>query len=131
MHMARGLGVGTLSNPGPGFVLFCSALILGVLPIVLVPKALLGKGERRRLADSWRSLKWQNVLVTVIALFLYASFPIKIGFLIMTFTPMILIYALGKPKPWITLTGAFVTISLANVTFHLALQVQFPRGMLG
>jgi len=131
MHMAQGLGVGVLSNPGPGFVLFWSGLIFGVLSIVLVAKALLGKGDKRILADSWKSLKWQNVLVTVIALFLYASFLMKIGFLIMTFALMVLLYALGKPKPWVTVGGAFVTISLAYVIFHIALQVQLPRGMLG
>jgi uncharacterized membrane protein YbhN (UPF0104 family) len=131
VYMALELGVGPFSNPGPGFVLFWSSLIFGILSIILVIKAILGKGGARRLSDPWRDLKWKNVLITVIALFLYASFLTAIGFLLMTFGVMVLLYSLGKPKPWITVTGAFVTIVLAYTIFHFALQIQFPRGVLG
>lgn len=129
--MAIELGVGVFSNPGPGFVLFWSSLIFGTLSIVLVIKSLLGKGGQRRLADSWRGLKWSHVIVTIIALFLYASFLTQIGFLLMTFGFMVLLYALGKPKPWTAVAGAFITIMLAYIIFHFALQIQFPRGILG
>ena len=125
------LGVGAFSNPGPGFVLFWTSLVSGALSIVLIFKATLGKGRQSKLADSWRGLKWSHVLVTTVALFLYASFLSQIGFLLLTFGFMMLLYALGKAKPWITVAAAFVTIMLAYVIFHFALQVQFPRGMLG
>jgi Ca2+/Na+ antiporter len=130
-YQAIQLGVGAFSNPGPGFVLFWSSLIFGILSIVLVIKSILGKGGQRILADSWRGLKWSHVLVTTIALFLYASFLTQIGFLLMTLCFMMLLYALGKPRLWITVGGAFVTIMLAYIIFHFALQVQFPRGILG
>jgi hypothetical protein len=125
------LGVGAFSNPGPGFVLFWSSLIFGFLSIVLVIKALLGKGGQGKLADSWKGLKWSHVFVTIIALFLYASFLTRIGFLLLTFGFMMLLYALGKIKPWIAVAAAFVTIMLAYSIFHFALQIQFPRGILG
>lgn len=125
------LGVGTFLTPGPGFVLFWSSLIFGILSIVLVIRAILGRGGKRRLADSWRGLKWSHVLITIIALFLYASLLTRVGFLLMTFGFMVLLYGIGKPKPWVTVAGAFVTIMLAYVIFHFALQIQFPRGILG
>ena len=130
-YQAVQLGVGAFSNPGPGFVLFWSSLIFGILSIVLIIKSILGKAGERILADSWRGLKWSHVLVTAIALFLYASFLTQMGFLLMTFCFMMLLYALGKPKPWITVASAFVTIMLAYLIFHFALQVEFPRGILG
>ena len=125
------LGIGSFSIPGSGFILFWSSLILGILSIVLVIRGVLGKGGQRMLADSWRGLKWSHALVTLIALSLYASFLIQIGFLFMTFGFMVLLYALGETKPWVTVTGAFVTIMLAYIIFHFALQIQFPRGILG
>jgi hypothetical protein len=131
IYMAFDLGVGAFSNPGAGFVLFWSSLLFGILSVVLVIKAILGKGGARKLSDSWIGLKWMNVLVTVVALFLYASFLTMIGFLIMTFCVMVLLYSLGKPKPWVSVAGAFVTIMLAYIIFHFALQIQFPRGVLG
>ncbi len=130
-YQAVQLGIGVFSNPGPGFVLFWSSLILGILSIVLATNGILGKGGQRILTDSWRGLKWSHVLVTIIALLLYASFLTQIGFLLITFGLMMLLYALGKPRLWITVGGAFVTITLAYVIFHFALQVQFPRGILG
>ena len=128
--MAVELGIGVFSNPGPGFVLFWSGLIFGILSIALVIKGLLGKGHRR-LLDSWRGLKWNNPLITIVALALYATFLTEIGFLLMTFGFMALLYALGKPKLWIAIAGSFVTIMLAYIIFHFALQIQFPRGILG
>jgi hypothetical protein len=129
--MAVELGVGPFSNPGAGFVLFWSSLIFGILSIALMVKGILGKGGQKALSDSWRGLKWTHVLITVIALFLYATFLTHVGFLLMTFGFMALLYALGKPKPWIAVTGSFVTIMLAYIIFHFALQIQFPRGILG
>jgi hypothetical protein len=129
--MAIELGVGAFSNPGPGFVLFWSSLIFGILSVALVMKGILGKGSRKTLSDSWKGLKWSNVLITIIALFLYATFLTRIGFLLMTFGFMALLYALGKPRPWIAVLGSFVTIMLAYIIFHFALQIQFPRGILG
>ena len=125
------LGVGTFLTPGPGFVIFWSSLIFGTLSVVLVIKAILGKGGKRKMGDSWRGLKWAHVLITIISLFIYASFLTRIGFLLMTFGFMALLYGLGKTKPWITVSGAFVTIMLAYIIFHFALQIQFPRGILG
>jgi hypothetical protein len=125
------LGVGSFSMPGPGFLLFWSSLIFGTLSIFLVIKAILGKGGQRMLADSWKGLKWINPFITILALFLYASFLIQIGFLLMTFGFMLLLYALGRPKAWITFVGAFVTVILAYIIFHFALRIQFPRGILG
>lgn len=93
--MAFELGVGSFSSPGAGFVLFWASLIFGSLSLVLIIKAIMGKGGRRVLSDSWRGLKWWNVLVTIVALFLYASLLTKIGFLIMTFAVMVLLYSLG------------------------------------
>ena len=129
--MAVELGIGVFSNPGPGFVLFWSSLIFGMLSIVLVLKAALRKGGAKKLSDSWKGLKWGHVVITVIGLFLYASFLTRIGFLLMSFGFMVLLYALGKTRAWISVTGAFVTILLAYVVFHFALQIQFPRGVLG
>jgi len=129
--MAGELGVGTFSNPGAGFVLFWASLILGALSLFLVMKAVTGKSGSSVLSESWRWFEWWKVLAAIIALVLYASFLTRMGFLIMTLALMILLYSLGKTKPWVTLAGAFVTIMVAYIIFHIALQIQFPKGMIG
>jgi multisubunit Na+/H+ antiporter MnhE subunit len=42
---------------------------------------------------------------------------------------MALLYCLGRVKPQLSIGGAIVTVVLAYVIFHFALQVRFPRGI--
>jgi hypothetical protein len=124
------LGVGAFSNPGPGFVFFWSGTILGLLSIILVVKGLMGKEKPRKLADSFRGLKWYQPLVVTIALFAYGAFLNVVGFLLATFLMLILFYGLGRPGLWTTVGCALVTVLVTYVTFHYGLQIQFPRGIL-
>ncbi len=128
---ALDLGFGEFSNPGPGFVLFWSSLVFGILSIALVIQAVLGTGGRVLLSDLFRGLKWSKALITVVALFAYTLFLTRVGFLIMTFGFMLLLFALGRAKPLKILSGALVTTILAYGIFHFALHIQFPRGILG
>ena len=123
------LEVGVFSNPKPGFLLFWSSLIFGILSIILVAKSILGKSGRTKLTEAWRGLTWWNPIITIVLLFLYASFLRSIGFLLAMFGLMALLYSLGRVKPQVSIAGAIVTVILAYAIFHFALQVQFPRGI--
>ena len=125
------LEVGAFVDPKPGFLLFWSSLIFGILSIVLVVKSITGKSGRTTLADSWKSLAWWNPAITILLLCLYASFLKSIGFLLAMTVFMGLLYALGRVKPYVSIAGAIVTVFLAYVIFYFGLQVRFPRGMLG
>ena len=124
------LGVGAFSNPGPGFVFFWSGTILGLLSIILVVKGVMGKEKPRKLADSFRGLKWYQPLAVTVALFAYGAFLNVVGFLLATFLMLVLLYGLGKPGLWITVGSALVTVLVTYVIFHYGLQIQFPRGIL-
>jgi Ca2+/Na+ antiporter len=125
------LEVGAFVDPKPGFLLFWSSLIFGILSIVLVVKSITGKSGRTTLADSWKGLAWWNPAITILLLCLYASFLKSIGFLLAMSVLMALLYALGRVKPYVSIAGAIVTVFLAYVIFYFGLQVRFPRGMLG
>ncbi len=131
LTQALDLGVGTFSTPGPGFMLFWSSVIFGTLAIVLSIKAVIRSGGPKGIAELWQGLTWGNVLVAVIALALYALFLAKLGFILSTIGFMIVLYAVGKLKPWLIVTGAVFTVVLTYLIFHYALQIQFPRGPFG
>lgn len=124
-----GLGVGVFTNPKPGFLLFWSSLFFGILSIILVAKSTLGRSGRTKLTDSWAGLNWWNPVITIVLLFLYASFLNSIGFLLAMLGFMALLYCLGRVKPQLSIGGAIVTVVLAYVIFHFALQVRLPRGI--
>jgi len=66
------MGLGTISSPGSGFIFFWSSLGLGALSVILIWKNILGKGEAKRLMDSWKGMKWGNAVLAIVMLLLYA-----------------------------------------------------------
>jgi hypothetical protein len=124
------LGIGRFSAPGAGFVLFWSSLLFGVLSIVLVIRSLSGKKEGALLSTPFVGVKWGKALAVMVAIFLYTSFLERVGFLLMTFGLVAVLFALGKVNTWVSIAGAIVTVMLAYVLFHFGLQGQFPRGIL-
>lgn len=128
---ALDLGFGEFSNPGPGFVLFWSSLVFGILSIALAIRAVTGKEGSVAFSDLFRGMKWSKALITIVALFLYALLLTQAGFLLMTFAFMLLLFALGGVRPLKSVGGALVTTIVVYGIFHSALQIQFPRGILG
>jgi hypothetical protein len=125
------LGVGAFSTPGAGFMLFWSSIVFGILSIILIVKAVVRSDAEKGIAEMWHGLTWTNVLVAVIALALYAAFLVKLGFILSTIGFMIVLYWVGKMKPWIIVAGAVFTVVLTYAIIHYALQIQFPRGPFG
>ena len=122
------LGVGTLSTPGAGFLLFCSSILFGLLSIVLIIKAVIRSDGQKGLTELWQGLAWSNVVIAVIALVLYCLVLVKVGFIIATTAIMVVLYGVGRMKIWVVVASALVTVALTYVIFHYALQIEFPRG---
>lgn len=124
------LGVGGFSDPGPGFLLYWSSLIFGLLSITLVAKTVIGRGGQTRIAESWRDMDWWKAFSAMALLFLGASFLSSLGFLLTMFALITILYAQGKVRPQVVIPGALVTVLLAYLIFHFALEVRFPKGIL-
>jgi hypothetical protein len=128
--MAIELEVGTFSRPKPGFLLFWSSACLAALSIILMGKSLIMRNKRTYLADPWKGVKWTNAVLTIVLLFLYASFLTSFGFLLIMFLFLAPLYYLGKVNLLVSLAGAAVTALLAYIVFHFVLQVPFPKGII-
>ena len=124
------LGFGKFSSPGPGFVLFWSSLLFAILSIALMVRAVKGKEGSVLLSDLFRG-KWLKALIAITALFVYILFLDQVGFLLMTFGFLFLLFTIGGIKPLQSAGSAIVSTLVAYGIFHVALQIQFPRGLLG
>jgi len=120
------LHVGTFFAPGPGFVLFLSSLALGALSILFIITHSLKKGPKTKILDLWRGLDWKNVALAVMALLLYPVFLPIAGFLLTSFGSLLILFGLGRMKPWLTVTCALVTTILSYIIFKGLLGVPFP-----
>jgi putative tricarboxylic transport membrane protein len=120
------LKLGTLRQPGPGFFPFWGAVLLGTLSLILLVRSL---RSRERL--NFGALRWPALVLILAALLIYLLFLEALGFVIVTFCFLLLLFRFGETG-WIkSAASSVVATSLAYALFRLWLQVQLPRGWFG
>ncbi len=118
------LGLGTLREPGSGFLSFCAAMPLALFSMVLIHR---GWGIRESLKAHSR-----RVILALVSLFVYSLVMETVGFIPATFFLVGILFHLGESRRWWALLGisAIVTF-LAYLVFGVLLHVYFPRSFLG
>ena len=125
----RRLGLGSVTDPGPGFIFFWSGLLLALLSLILLTTSLQGvTGERRKVTG----VNWEKISLVLAALVFYALFLETLGFLITTFLLMSFLLRLdeemGRLRVLVT-AGAAALGSFA--LFELWLKIRLPKGIFG
>ena len=129
--MAIDLGLGTFSRPGSGFIFFWSSVGLGSLSVIQIIKSVLRKGGETSFMESWKSLKWGNVVLAIVVLFLYAFILMKLGFALSTFVLMVVLFGIGRSSYRVVIVSALITTILSLVIFRYFLEVHLPKGIIG
>jgi putative tricarboxylic transport membrane protein len=124
--------LGSLHSPGPGFLPFWSAVILGALSIILIVTTSLRKKWEGKLVDLWRGLDWVRVIWILLSLLLYPILLPITGYLIATFVFIAFLLRIGvRSKLWIDLASALAITIISYVIFCTLLDVKLPRGIFG
>jgi putative tricarboxylic transport membrane protein len=126
------LGLGTMYQPGPGFLFFWTGIVVAIMSLVVVLQSFRAQSaEEVKEAPTGKRTTTKVVLVLV-ALFLYAVLMEYLGFFIVTLLLfMFLLGVIEKKKWWFAaLVSAGVTL-FAYLVFETALQSQLPKGILG
>jgi putative tricarboxylic transport membrane protein len=127
-HGASQLGLGSVTDPGAGFIFFWSGVILALLALVLMAGFLSETNAADRPAVG---TDWRKVLLVLAALVLYAFVLEKIGFAFSTFFLLsFLLRVSGTSWPRtvaVALSAAVGTFSL----FELWLKIRLPKGLFG
>lgn len=124
--------IGSLLQPGPGFL----ALALGLL-LILLSLILVGKGIKSSLAAQTGPTAflfggWKKVAYTVLILVLGAFFFETIGYLLTFFLLIMLLMRGAGPQSWKKiLLMAFCSALGVYLVFVLLLKQPLPRGLLG
>lgn len=129
LFASLGLGLGNLDNPGPGFVLFCAGLLLGCLALVSILLNALQK-DRAGLLEPWKGCRWGHVLTASASLAVYTAVLTKLGYLVATLGLMLVLFGIGRMRPWVVVLSAFLSGALTYVFFRVFLQVPLPKGIL-
>ena len=125
------LPVGTMGNPGPGFVPLFVGILLSIISLaILIYSFLQGSSEGKVF---WRDKKqWPKVVATLLMMLIYTiAFP-YLGFFFSTLLLMFFLFkAIGGMNWKVSLAGAILTSSCFYLVFKVWLKVQFPGGPLG
>jgi len=118
------LGLGTLREPGAGFISFCMGIILSALSLVLICRSWGVRGSHEN-----HSLR---VILALVSLFIYSLVLDRLGFVVATFFLVGILFRLGEKRPWWVLVGMSALVTFMwYVVFGGVLHVYFPRGLLG
>ena len=124
------LGLGSLNQPGPGFLFFWAGIFLGILSLSLLVEAWRKrpKGDKKEIFDK-RNLG--KIALVLIATFLYAILIEKLGFILMTVALLIFILGLIEKKGWLfTVSTSVIITAAAYLVFQAWLKTRLPEGIL-
>lgn len=125
------LGLGDVHTPGPGFMPFAAAALLGAMALIqLVRLAVASRGpaaDRRPFAHS----RWSIVAIVLGALVGFGAAIDTLGFAISTFLMLLVLFGvIARKRWWVAFTVALLIAVVARLAFR-ALGLELPRGPLG
>lgn len=123
------LGLGGLHLPGIGFMAFLIGVSLGLGGFVLTVLATLKGKEGDKI---WAGQNWKNVVIPLVALFIYTTLMEPLGFLLTTFLLVFVLFKITAPKKWFSpLLTSVVVVFSCYLIFFVWLKVQLPKGIFG
>jgi putative tricarboxylic transport membrane protein len=126
------LGMGSLHEPGPGFVFFWTTVVVALLSLSVVIRSFVGKPKKKENEGSAPATEGtKKVIFVLIALFFYAVLIEWVGFIIVTLLLMVFLLRVVEKKPWwLTLVAGVTITGVAYLVFETALQSHLPQGVL-
>jgi len=125
----RDLGLGQLSEPGPGFAFFWIGILMCGLALSVIGQAVALGGPA--LASLWDGTRWRKVLVVIGLLLVYATGFEAIGFIPCTLALLlILMWFIDPVRWWVALTIAVVSTVGIWAAMSKWLKIQLPAGIL-
>jgi len=126
------LGLGTLHQPGPGFLFFWTSIALGIMSLVILIRAVEKKRAREPEVSIFEKQNKTKIVFVLISLFLYALLMEKVGFILVTLLLFIFLLGVIEKKRWLfTIFASIAVTVVAYLIFEIWLKSQLPKGLLG
>ncbi len=125
------LGLGSLHQPGPGFIFFWTAVAMGVLSIGVFIRAWATKKTSEPESPIFGRENVLKIILVLLALFLYAFFMETLGFIPVTMLLFIFLLGMIEKKRWgLTIFVSIMVTAISYLVFEIWLKSQLPKGLL-
>jgi hypothetical protein len=125
--------LGSLREPGAGFVALFSGLFVAVIGTILALSEIFPKTDQSTAFDpssAFKDISWSRLIYTMVFLFLYALLLDILGYIITTFFVMWALFFDWETKRWFpSFFASFITTGVSYLVFEIWLHSQFPRGI--
>ena len=122
------LKLGTINDPGSGYVLFYTGILMCLFAASIIIAAITESGPT--FGSRWVGARWTKPAVIIVALTVYAVALDQLGFLVSTIPLMLLLLRGIDPVRW-TLAVPLAVLAPLGVWWVLkhALAIQLPSGI--
>lgn len=125
----RDMGLGHLSEPGPGFAFFWVGILMSVLALWVIGQAFVSGGPP--LDVLWDGSRWRKSLVVIGLLLVYGAGFQALGFIPCTLTLLlVLMWFIDPVDRWLALMIAVVATFGIWAALTKWLKIQLPAGVL-
>ena len=120
--------MGSLENPGPGFMPMIAAGLIFLFSCLLLLRNLPSKEGK----GPFQGVLWKRIFLTLFLLFLYSLILQRAGFLVSTFLIMSTLFRLIEKPSWsyVIFWGAIAS-GISFLIFDIWLEVSLPKGFFG
>jgi putative tricarboxylic transport membrane protein len=127
------LDLGRLSNPGPGLMPFCGAVLLAFFSSVILIRAIQRVMGDKEIGESLAAkIRWGKLILTLLALFGYALSMEWLGLPLTTLVFTGFLLKVIEPQKWsVIISGSILTTGGVYLLFKVFLKVPLPPGFLG
>jgi putative tricarboxylic transport membrane protein len=124
-------GLGTLHEPGPGFLSFWTGVVMGIMSIAVLVQAWTTMEPGRAEGSLFGKKNPLKIAFVILSLFLYAFFMEVLGFIPITLLLFIFLLRWIERKKWgLTLLVSITVTGMSYLLFEVWLKAQLPRGLL-
>jgi putative tricarboxylic transport membrane protein len=122
------LKLGTINDPGSGFVLFYTGILICVFAVTIIVAAVTEGGPT--LASRWENARWTKPLLVIACLIAFSLALEPLGFLLSAIPLMVLLMRLIDPVRWSLTVPISVLVPLGMWwILKRLLAIQLPSGM--
>ena len=126
---ATRLGLGSVTEPGSGFIFFWSGLILVLLSLMVLAESVRSSEDT---VQEMGEMNWAKIALVLLSLLLYAFFLERLGFVLTTFVLLSFLLGWIEGINWARSLAIASAAALASFgIFELWLKIRLPKGIFG